>query len=147
LIHTRNVGPGKSMATKRRAISEAFEANKRPFVSGNDFASRKEARVLRHVDSGSCLLRAFSRIEEMETKDLEKVLKTRAKVIEDKAISNLTVKNRVINLSQIPNIDPEKLKEAAKLALTSQTLEDLNLSVSISAAQYRQSTKQRYFSS
>ena len=121
------------MGTKRRAISEAFE-NENHYVIRNDVESRKEARILRHVNSGSCLLRAFSRIEEMEIKAEKKVLKTRAKVIEDKAISNLTEEDGIINLSQIPNINPEKLKEAAKLALTSQTLKDLNLSVRIFAA-------------
>jgi hypothetical protein len=117
---------------KRKAISEDFETTDRHrLVGGNNFTSRKEARILRHVDSGSCLLRAFARIEAMESKELSKVLKPRAKKIEDKAISDLKVHKGVINLSQIPNIEPEKLKEAAKLALTSQTLKDVNLSVSI----------------
>jgi hypothetical protein len=119
------------MGTKRNA--ELFEANQHRFVNGTDFASRKEARILRHVDSGSCLLRAFARIEDMEEKALKKVLKPRAKVIEVQATSDVAVKKGVINLSQIPSVDPATLKQAANLALKSQTLKDLNLSVSIAA--------------
>ena len=73
----------------------------------------------------------FAHAEELESQGIQKALELRAAEIEKKALSKLSVKNGVINLSLLSKIHPDIVRKAAKLALKDENVQDLNLSVSL----------------